>query len=177
MTLFEENNLHIALLTETWLSQKHCSARTMADLMHGANISFIRRDRGSRGGGVAICYDPTKIRMSSFSCGVNASKSEVVCAVGNSPLTRRKIAAISAYLPPNLDANNVQAAILVITSTIDKLKSKYTDPIIIVGGDFNRKDLSTFSSMFPELKPVLAGATRGGASLDEIFTNVSESLE
>ena len=62
ITLFEECDLHIALLTETWLTQKHCSTRTMNDLMEGANISFIRRDRGTRGGGVAICYNPCRIQ-------------------------------------------------------------------------------------------------------------------
>ena len=56
VTLFEEMRLHFALLTETWLTSKVCSKRAMDDLTNGANISFIRRDRGTRGGGVAICY-------------------------------------------------------------------------------------------------------------------------
>ena len=60
VTLFDENGLHFAALTETWLTAKHCSPRTMADLTIGANLSFIRRDRGSRGGGVAICYNRQK---------------------------------------------------------------------------------------------------------------------
>ena len=60
ITLFDENQLHIAMLTETWLANKHCPPRTLADLTIGANLNFIR-DRGSRGGGVAVCYNPTKI--------------------------------------------------------------------------------------------------------------------
>ena len=48
ITLFEELELHIALLTETWLTAKVCSVKTMNDLTDGANINFIRRDRGSR---------------------------------------------------------------------------------------------------------------------------------
>ena len=47
IVLFEENQLHIALLTETWLANKHCPPRVMNDLTIGANLSFIRRDRGS----------------------------------------------------------------------------------------------------------------------------------
>ena len=55
ITLFEENELHLALITETWLFERHCPPRTMADLTMGADLNFIRRDRGSRGGGVAVC--------------------------------------------------------------------------------------------------------------------------
>ena len=60
ITLFEECGLHICILTETWLTKKLCPPRVMSDLVHGANIAFIRRDRGARGGGVAICFDPKK---------------------------------------------------------------------------------------------------------------------
>ena len=54
ITLFEESSLHFAILTETWLTKRHCPPRVLNDLTVGANISFIRRDRGRRGGGVAI---------------------------------------------------------------------------------------------------------------------------
>ena len=54
VTLFEEKNLDFALLTETWLTQKACPKRKMDDLTIGANLSFIRRDRGSRGGGCLL---------------------------------------------------------------------------------------------------------------------------
>ena len=93
VTLFEENNLHIAMLTETWLSKKHCPPRTMSDLTIGANLNFIRRDRGRRGGGVAVCYDPTKITMKkiSFKQQENCVNTEIVCAVGNCSLTKRKV--------------------------------------------------------------------------------------
>ena len=173
ITLFEENSLHIAILTETWLSSKHCPPRVLADLTVGANLNFIRRDRGSRGGGVAICYDPTRIRMNGFSTGKNESKCEVVCAVGNCTLTKRKIAALTVYLPPNIDANKLAASLQIITDTIDKLLSKYVDPIILLGGDFNNKNLAPITDMFKELKPILAGATRNGVSLDEVYTNVA----
>ena len=46
VTLFEECDLHVALLTETWLTARSCSKRQLEDLTTGANVSFIRRDRG-----------------------------------------------------------------------------------------------------------------------------------
>ena len=57
MALFDDMKLDFALLTEMWLTSRLCSRRNMDDLTTGANLSFIRRDRGSRGGGVAICYN------------------------------------------------------------------------------------------------------------------------
>ena len=60
ITLMEESSLHFIILTETWLTPRHCPPRAMADLTIGSNLSFIRRDRGTRGG-VAIAYDPTKL--------------------------------------------------------------------------------------------------------------------
>ena len=110
ITLFEETGIRIALLTETLLTKKHCSAREMADLTIGANITFIRRDRNTRGGGVAIAYDPTKIRMNKFSSFDN-NGTEIVCAAGNCLLTKRKIIAISVYLPPSISGNDLAGKI------------------------------------------------------------------
>ena len=45
---------------------------------------------------------------------------------------------------------------------MDKIKLKFPDAIVFVGGDFNNKKLDRFLNAFPDLKPVCAGATRGG---------------
>ena len=47
ITSFEENKLHLMLLTETWLNAKHCPPRVMNDLTIGANLNFIRRRGGA----------------------------------------------------------------------------------------------------------------------------------
>ena len=103
ITSFEENKLHLMLLTETWLKAKHCPPRVMNDLTVGANLNFIRKDRGGRrrGGGVAICYDPTKIRLTKFEASSCDVESEFICAAGTCTLTQRKIVAIAIYLHPH----------------------------------------------------------------------------
>ena len=98
VTLFDENELHFAMLSETWLTPKNCPERKLDDLTHGANLKFIRRDRGRRGGGVAICYNPERLRLARFPVPQNGRTTEIVAAVGNTPLTKRKIAIISLYL-------------------------------------------------------------------------------
>ena len=177
ITLFEENCLHFAAITETWLSQKHCPPRVMADLTVGAELSFIRRDRGSRGGGVAVCYNPTKIRMSKFNFKrpVN-DRTELVTAVGNCPLTKRKISMSAIYLPPSLNKADLNMCISTLVDCIDQVVTKYPDCIVFVAGDFNNKDLSTFTSAFPDIRPMGTGPTRRDACLDEIYTNVHSRI-
>ena len=61
--------------------------------------------------------------------------------------------------------------IYTLVTLVDSIKSKFEDSVFFIGGDFNRKDLSRFTTAFPDLKPVLAGATRRGLALDEVYTN------
>ena len=175
ITLFEENHLHFAILTETWLTNKLCPPRVLNDLAHGANLSFIRRDRGSRGGGVAICYNPNKIRFTKFPAS-QQDKTEIVCAVGNCQLTRRKIIAISVYIPPSLTAAELRTAVESMIDCLNRALMKYEDPIVFVGGDFNNKNISQFTDTFQMLLPTRAGATRAGAALDEIYSNVAHRI-
>ena len=174
ITLFEENSLHFAIITETWLSKKHCPPRMLSDLTVGSNITLLRKDRGSRGGGVAICFDPTKMKMNAYNA--KNTKGETVYAVGNSSLTMRKIVVVSVYLPPSMKVDEVDLVLEDIATNVDRLKLKFRDPIIFVGGDFNKKSLLTLLTAVPELVPIRAGATRRGVPLDEIYCNIGNSI-
>ena len=174
--MFEENALHFAMLTETWLSKKHCPPRVLSDLTIGANLNFIRRDRGSRGGGVAVCYDQTKIRLNRLDMSVECRNCEIVCAIGNSTLTQRKVGVMSVYIPPNLVARDTKTVVKKVVEITEKLKMKYVDPIIFVGGDFNNKCMKLLTDTFPEIKPIRAGATRGGEALDEVYCNIESRI-
>ena len=176
VTLFEENSLHFAILTETWLTKKSCPPRMLDDLTTGSNVSFIRRDRGRRGGGVAICYNHTKVRLKPFSTGNEPRGAETVCAVGSVTLTDRKIAIMSVYLPPSMNRAEVEIVLASVIDTINKVKIKFDNPILFIGGDFNKKNMRTLVDAFPELMPIQAGATRGGAALDEVYCNISRCV-
>ena len=132
----------------------------MNDLTEGSNLNFIRKDRGSRGGGVAVCYDRTRIKFSNFPVANRNKKCELVAAVGNCVLTKRKIAAIAIYLPPQLRGKELDLAIQALVDTIEDIKSKHSGAIFFIGGDFNKKDLTKLTSTFAELKPLGAGNTR-----------------
>ena len=147
----------------------------MDNLTIGANLSFIRRDRGSRGGGVAIAFNPTRIRLSKLPFERDKKK-EIVCAVGNCSLSKRKVALIAAYLPPSINAAELDGYIYSLVDMVDNIILKHPDAMIYVGGDFNKKDLSRFRTAFPSLLPIQAGATRRNEALDEIYTNMVPAL-
>ena len=148
----------------------------MDDLLNGANIAFIRKDRGRRGGGVAICYDPTKMSMKNYPVPQLDKKTEIVCALGNTSLTKRKIALVSVYMPPSITREELDSYIYTLVTLVDSIKSKHEDCIFFIGGDFNKKDLDRFCTAFPDLKPLLTGATRRGLALDEIYSNMTDHI-
>ena len=83
----------------------------MADLTVGSDMNLIRRDRGSRGGGICIAYNPTKIRLTKFAKYNNNNNSEIVCSIDNCSLTKRKIALIAVYLPPSMNKTAIDCAL------------------------------------------------------------------
>ena len=118
ITLFEENSLHFAILTETWLTKRHCPQRVLNDLTVGANLSFVRRDRGQRGGGVAIGYNPTKMKLNLFEISRNNLSGEYVCAIGTTTLSKRKLAIFAIYLPPSMNKKQVDECLIAITKRL-----------------------------------------------------------
>ena len=90
---------------------------------------------------------------------------------------KKKIAVVCVYLPPSLKSLQLAKAIDAIIDHIDKIKVKFPDAIVMIGGDFNKKDITTVFTTFPELTPVKAGATRNGVALDEIYSNIPRCLK
>ena len=63
-----------------------------------------------------------------------------------------------------------------LNDTLSAIKSKYDDPYIFVGGDFNRRSFRAAVTDHPDIVPVPVGATRGTAALDIIASNVNSTL-
>ena len=56
------------------------------------------------------------------------------------------------------------------------VKQKYTDPFVILAGDFNQWKISQTILDFPDLKEAQTGPTRNDKNIDKIFTNISRSI-
>ena len=58
------NALSVALLNETWFFKSDPQTRKLLiEIGQENRIEFIRKDRDSRGGGVAIAFDTNKIKL------------------------------------------------------------------------------------------------------------------
>ena len=165
---FDEYDLSVALLTETWFSSGRDLERERLDLEYGENVALITKNRPGRGGGVAVAYDTAKMVMKEFKFPGN--KYELVCAVGNSTAGNRKVAAIAVYIPPNQKKNETKKLPDCISDGISKLKSTYDNLMIVIGGDTNNRRLQHILADFPDMQLLDNPPTRSSAVLDETAT-------
>ena len=73
-----------------------------------------------------------------------------------------------------MKAGQVRDLMESLADAIEKVKLELNDPYIIVGGDFNKKDVTALDD-FPDIKIRPSDPTRKDAVLDRIATNIEEA--
>lgn len=125
----------VCILTETWFKNSTQINKILEDFTCKNNYAFLRKDRAiRRGGGIAICYNKNTIDM--CKAKIPPTKHEVFAAVGRRMGQRRKIVALAVYIPPWYNAEQNRSLFNYTNDAILALRSKYDDPIIIMGGGF-----------------------------------------
>ena len=144
------------------------------DFESSSNYCFIRRDRADsrRGGGVAICFDHTKVQFSQ--ARTPDTGHEIVAAIGRRRGQRRKILVIGVYLPPSYDADRSNECLACVNDIVQLLTARYNDPYVVVAGDFNKRNFRKATRDFPLIKPIVTPPTRGHNVLDIIATNFGD---
>ena len=95
--MLNEFEVTFALLTETWFKSGKNLEAELTDLELAEEIGIIARNRsGKRGGGVAISYNKLIANMKEYRFPGNMY--EMVCAVGNSIHSNRKITCVAIYI-------------------------------------------------------------------------------
>ena len=173
--LFEEADLMFACLSETWLVDGRKHDHEMRELVEGRNISMITRNRGIRGGGVAIAYDDRKMQLKRVYNG--KSNFEYVCALGKTKLNKREIFIVSCYYPPAMKVAEVEAMNEEIADRIGRAKADCSDPMVIVAGDMNRKRWEGTFEDLGDVEELPLGPTRRGAELQRCATNLGDARE
>ena len=108
---------------------------------------------------------------------ITRGKSEIVCATGKLVGCSRKFVVIGIYISPRCKAAQYQDALDRLSDGIRKIKDTFPDPLIMVGGDFNRAKLSDVLDQFPDLILTATPPTRGSAHLDLMATNFEDNLQ
>ena len=177
---YEEMDVTLGIVTETWLADGDSLDKDLRDLAKGAGLDMIclNRKANSRGvahGGVAIVANNSACSIKKLNMP-NPGQFEVLTSLSTLPGYSRKLLTVACYLPPNYPVPKGKEALEYVENVVRELKRSYKDPFIIVGGDFNQWDIGEALLEFPDLREVDVGPTRGSRSIDRIFANFGRSI-
>ena len=170
--LLSSESIDIVAVTETWLSDE------IPDSVVSMNgYIVIRKDRITGIGGGVMCY----ISKKNFVCQLNLKTKndqdfEIVWILIRPCLLPRPMSVIIVavlYCPPWYCAEKCRDLSNYIIECVDELSKRYSNPCLLIVGDFNSLDCTTFSR-YLHLKQLVASPTRGANILDKIFTNYNE---
>ena len=166
---FAELELYAAALTETWITDKKEHRKDLEDILARGSIGFILKNRGSRGGGVAIAYDTRKILLTEHK--MSGNKYEMVCGIGKIRATNQVAVVVSLYIPPRQKSDTTKKMIECLADNLSVIISRHENPLIFVAGDTNNRDIGSTLSDLPNMRELTSAGTRKGARLDIACTN------
>ena len=178
---FEELGVDISIVTETWFKDCPELDQRLSDLERGFGLCSLTRNRepnpltGVAHGGVAVIYKKTMGKFKSIDFP-NPENYEVLPVVGSLMGTARKMVVVAAYMPPNYTVARGNACLEYLEDLIVEVKRRYSDPYIILGGDFNQWAADQAVAECPDICEIPVGPTRGDRSIDRVFCNMSRSV-
>ena len=167
---FRELDLHLAMVNETWLKNDRETEEAIKDIKDNEGLEIIKKNRSTRGGGVAIIYDGKQMKLKRHS--IPGNRFELVCGIGRTTEMTKKIVVFSLYIPPKQKADTTKRMMECIANCIETLKCDLNDPYFIIGGDFNRRRISAIED-FADIKQSSTEPTRLNSCLDYVCDNMS----
>ena len=157
------SNPDVVICSETWLSS---SVPTEAVTIPGYRCFRADRVNDSGRGGVAVwaktCLRAQFLRFPTFS-------SAELCAT---QIPSCRLIIVSVYLPPGIPRDVFNDICCCVCRTLDDLLNRLPKYHLILAGDFNRYDLSCFTSGY-SLHNIVTKSTRKNAILDMILVETS----
>ena len=176
--MIHELDLTFAAVTETWFKGGLKLKQELSDIEQAADIKFICRNRpgrgAQRGGGVALAFRASVCNFKERK--MKNMPFETLCAVGNAGKIKRKLVVFVTYLPPQINAKSLEQFNELLGCEIATAKVCYGDPIIVLAGDLNNKDVSGALDIDGDIALVHTQPTRGRSTLDLVYTNVPDRI-
>lgn len=165
------------IITETWLTDGEGLDEDIEDLLLGLGIKLhclnrAANDKGFSHGGVAVFHQNEAMNLKLH----NPGKYEVLMVAGTVKGYSRKLVMIACYLPPNYKTARARRAMDYIAGCVTKAKRDYTDPFVVVAGDFNQWQVQDVLEDFVDMEEARLGPTRDGRSIDSVFTNFHDKV-
>ena len=173
---FDSLNLNVACITETWFKPgaELTSRLESIEGEHGIRVVHQSRDGRSRrsAGGVTIAFRTGVCNLRKRELKSRKEGQEILCMTGKIGKVPKKVAVMVVYVPPDTKAAKFRELCDTLVSEISAVKVALGDPVIYVAGDFNHRDVGPSLLLAANLTLVPTGPTRGGNTLDLIYSNV-----
>lgn len=169
----KELQLHFLIVSETWL-RKGRQLEAFKGELQANHMGIIHRNRLSCGGGIAIIFDSNKMSLKEsfrFRAGT-----EAVCKVGRCAVSNRRKVIVGFYIPPKTDSTGLLGFKVQLKEKLEQIKADIGEFDLYVGGNANRKDIRDSFESFPSVQMLQTRPTRGDATLDVCFSNISDAL-
>ena len=176
---FNMNKLDVSILNETWMYKNDSQMKKiLSDLLTQEKIGMIRKDRDSRGGGVAIAFDTSKITLKKLNLESlkNKKKLEIVAARGKLRNYKKSVTVFSCYLPPKYSKAESIEFMETLSDAIGEAKSA-DEGWVVLGGDWNHRPLELALDMYPDIKELITPPTRKNSTLDILATNFNSFVK
>ena len=176
ITYFNELDISIAVITETWFSTEDRFSIECENLLLGSGISSImlNREQGPHGvshGGVAILGKDSRLKMKQIDFP-NPEKFEVLPVKVSVREVKKGVTIIGVYIPPGYSVSRGRACLQHVNDLVLHLRqTSATDDFVCVCGDFNQWEINASLEDFPDLEEAITPPTRNNRRIDRVFAN------
>ena len=176
---FNELDAQLAIVTETWFGDSPRLEQDLDDLLYATGIAMLTKNRAPVGGvsygGVAIAYRAASVQLQDLRYP-NPDCFETIMAAGSMRGHSRKLVVIAAYMPPGDPVQRGRSCLKHISEMVSEAKRRFSEPMIVVSGDFNQWPIGNALADYVDLVEVDVGPTRGSRSIDRIFLNLGSAV-
>ena len=170
---FSSLGLNVACITETWYKSGRDLSDHLTEIEGSSGIRILHesRDGCSRktGGGVAIAFDVGSCNLKPRSLKTVRKEHGVLCVVGVIGKVSRKVTIFSIYIPPAMRAAELENLKEALATEVGGIMKAYRDPIIMLAGDFNHRDIQGALNEVGDFTVLATGPTRGGNTIDQLL--------
>ena len=177
---FQSLCLNFASITDTWFKGGSALGGDLIDFEGLTGIKILHKSRDGRrkktGGGVAIAFDTGSCNLKIRALKHVKKEFEILCVTGRVAKAERTVAIFVVYLPPSMRSQELETLKEGLAVEIGLIKQNMKNPIIIVNGDFNQKDISPALLDVDDFRVLQSGPTRGPNCIDLIFSNADDAF-
>lgn len=120
---------------------------------------------------MAVAFDLGSCNLKMRTLKHVPSRFEVMCVTGVVGKVSRKVVVFVIYIPPAIKAAELEVLREAVSTEISAARKSFKNPLILVTGDFNHRDLGDALSEVDEFAQIVKDPTRGRNTIDVIHTN------